>query len=109
MVLQLGRPPNVRKAFKMRTIVIALLLLTPLTAWHVPTQNALAHQPAVMVDDDYCDGWKDGWAEGWKYIKGQYSLPPLAPICPIPEIGKNKYKNGYNRGFVAGMRKAQEK
>lgn len=59
--------------------------------------------------DDYSDGWEDGWAEGWKYVKGPYSIPPIAPIAPIPRIGQDKYKDGYNRGFVAGAARARRK
>ena len=36
------------------------------------------------------------------------SICPIAPICPIPDIGKNSYKGGYNTGFRAGMRAARE-
>jgi hypothetical protein len=56
---------------------------------------------------EYCDGWEDGYCEGWKDVKGEYSICPITPICPIPEIGKDGYRGGYNRGFKAGMRAAR--
>jgi hypothetical protein len=61
----------------------------------------------TIAASDYCDGWEDGYCEGWKDVKGQYAICPIAPICPIPEIGKDGYRGGYNRGFKAGMRKAR--
>ncbi|MEE8564935.1 MAG: hypothetical protein V3S79_00970 [Candidatus Thermoplasmatota archaeon] len=54
----------------------------------------------------FCEGWKDGHCEGWKDIKGQYSVCPIAPICPIPAIGQDTYRGGYNAGFKAGRRAA---
>ena len=56
--------------------------------------------------DDYCDGWEDGYCEGWKDIKGQFAICPITPICPLPEIGRDRYRDGYNRGFKAGVRAA---
>ena len=62
----------------------------------------------ISVKDDYCEGWEEGYCEGWKDVKGKYAICPVAPICPIPEIGKDKYKDGYNRGFKAGYKKANK-
>lgn len=56
--------------------------------------------------DDYCDGWEDGYCEGWKDVKGQFAICPITPICPLPEIGRDRYNDGYNRGFKAGARAA---
>ncbi len=57
---------------------------------------------------DFCDGWEDGYCEGWKDVKGQLAICPITPICPIPEIGQNSYRGGYNRGFKAGMKAANK-
>jgi hypothetical protein len=62
----------------------------------------------TITVSDYCDGWEAGYCEGWKDVKGQYAICPIAPICPIPEIGKEGYRGGYNRGFKAGMKKAKK-
>jgi hypothetical protein len=59
------------------------------------------------VADEYCEGWEDGYCEGWKDVKGQFAICPITPICPLPEIGKDRYRDGYNRGFKAGSRAAQ--
>lgn len=57
----------------------------------------------------YCEGWEDGHCEGWKYVKGQFAICPITPICPIPEIDcSSGYKCGYNRGFVRGMKDARK-
>lgn len=51
--------------------------------------------------NDYYQGWKDGWRNGYCY--NRYGcIPPNPPIAPIPRIGENTYKHGYNRGFISG-------
>ena len=62
---------------------------------------------SIRKKTDYCEGWEDGYCEGWKDVKGKYAICPITPICPIPKIGKDHYRDGYNRGFKAGMRKAR--
>jgi hypothetical protein len=51
---------------------------------------------------EYCSGWKEGYCEGWKDVKGQLAICPITPICPIPRLGQDSYRDGYNRGFKAG-------
>ena len=34
---------------------------------------------------------------------------PVTPICPIPEINRGRYNDGYNRGFKAGYRDVNNK
>ena len=53
---------------------------------------------------DYCDGWKVGYEEGWCYEQLSTCLSPLTPLCPLPELNKNTYTDGYNRGFVTGLK-----
>jgi|TARA_B100000085_G_scaffold206580_1_gene190266 hypothetical protein len=57
----------------------------------------------------YCAGWDDGYCEGWKDVRGVFAICPITPICPIPEINRERYKDGYNRGFKAGYRDASRK
>ncbi|WP_374425041.1 hypothetical protein [Chromobacterium sp.] len=58
---------------------------------------------ANLSSDDFCDGYDDGYKEGWCY--GQFScIKPISPICPIPRIGEDGYRDGYNRGFIDGRR-----
>ena len=72
------------------------------TSFSVPNIKEKTTQSA------FCEGWDEGYCEGWKEIKGALSICPIAPICPIPDIGKNSYKGGYNTGFRAGMKAARE-
>jgi hypothetical protein len=55
-----------------------------------------------FVNYEYCSGWKEGYCEGWKDVKGQLAICPITPICPIPRLGQDSYRDGYNRGFKAG-------
>lgn len=58
---------------------------------------------------DYCEGWESGYCQGWKDVKGQFSICPIAPVCPIATMDcSNGYKCGYNRGFKAGMKAARK-
>ena len=57
----------------------------------------------------FSEGWKAGYEAGWKQVKGQLTIAPIAPIAPIPPIGQDTYQGGYNNGFVAGMKAAQNK
>lgn len=50
----------------------------------------------------FCDGYKDGYKAGYCYQ--QFGcIPPIPPICPIPNVGETTYQDGYNRGFIAGL------
>lgn len=62
----------------------------------------------IVSTSDFCNGWEDGYCEGWKDVKGQFAICPITPICPIPEIGQDSYRGGYNRGFKEGMRAAHK-
>lgn len=58
---------------------------------------------------NYCKGWEDGYCEGWKDVKGQLSICPVTPVCPVPKIECNEgYRCGYNRGFKMGYLKAKQ-
>ena len=56
---------------------------------------------------EFCNGWEDGYCEGWRDVKGANSICPLTPLCPLPELFKDRYRDGYHRGFRAGYRAAQ--
>ena len=62
----------------------------------------------VVMQSDYEEGWEDGYCEGWKDVKGEFAICPITPICPIPEIGKDDFRGGYNRAFKAGMKAARQ-
>lgn len=57
------------------------------------------------LETDFCQGFKDGFCEGYKDVKGSYYVCPVAPVCPVPGVGQDTYRGGYNTGFKAGMKK----
>jgi hypothetical protein len=94
----------------MKNVFRILAIVVALSASYAFTNSDMSEyelKETTTSISDYCDGWEEGYCEGWKDVKGQYSICPIAPICPIPEIGKDGYRGGYNRGFKAGMRKAR--
>lgn len=54
---------------------------------------------------NFCDGWKDGFEAGYCYPKSD-CFTPLTPTCPTQRSGEYSYKHGYNRGFLAGKKRA---
>jgi hypothetical protein len=89
------------KKMKIICLIIGMIMIsTALTASKNESSNS-----AILISD-YCDGWKDGYCEGWKDVKGAYAICPITPICPIPEMGRDRFKDGYNRGFKAGSKAA---
>lgn len=61
---------------------------------------------AVLAAPAYASAFCDGFAAGYKagYCYQQYGcIPPIPPICPIPNIGESTFQDGYNRGFLAGQ------
>lgn len=93
-----------KNLFFIATLISVLTITTALKPIEIiyPVANE------VFLADDYCAGWEDGYCEGWKDVKGAMSLCPITPLCPLAELGRDKYKDGYNRGFKAGYRAAQK-
>jgi len=60
-----------------------------------------------IQETEYEEGWKDGHCEGWHDVKPN-SYCPHAGYAPAPEIGKDTYKHGYNRGFKQGLKDARK-
>lgn len=57
----------------------------------------------------YTEGWEDGYCSGWRMVKGQEVVCPVAPPAPVPKAScPEGYRCGYDRGFVAGKKKAKE-
>ena len=70
---------------------------------------AATGRQSTRATTDYCDGWEAGYCEGWRYEKGVNAVCPIAPVCPIPELGRDKYQDGYNKGFTKGQKAAKDK
>lgn len=54
-------------------------------------------------DDKFCEGFEDGYIRGYCYEIVD-CIEPIPPLCPIPEIYENTYEDGYNRGFLEGLK-----
>ena len=50
----------------------------------------------------FCNGFKAGYKEGYCYQK-YACMAPLTPLCPLPQLGRNNWKGGYNQGFLEGL------
>ena len=81
-------------------VLMVLSITTAQTTSYVNTKTELT--------TDFCDGWEDGYCEGWRDVKGQFAVCPITPVCPIPDINRDRYRDGYNRGFKAGSRAANK-
>jgi len=55
----------------------------------------------------YCDGFKEGYSEGYCF-EIEICNPPIPPLCPIPDIGRTTYKDGYNKGFNLGYKRQKQ-
>jgi len=56
---------------------------------------------AVMASG-FCGGWKAGYKAGYCYQKTS-CISPIAPLCPLPDLGADGWADGYQRGFLAGL------
>ena len=86
-----------KKVFILVTLVTGMFFLMSFVGFIQETEKT-----EIVSQSSYSNGWADGYCEGWKDVKGQYSICPVTPIAPIPEIGKDTYRGGYNRGFKKG-------
>ena len=62
----------------------------------------------TISQSEYCEGWEEGYCEGYKDIKGEFSICPITPLCPMPELFKDSWKDGYYRSFLEGGKKAMK-
>jgi len=53
---------------------------------------------------DFCSGYDIGFENGYCYQKFA-CLAPLPPLCPLPGINEITWQDGYNKGFLEGMRR----
>lgn len=81
------------------TVLVMLIGVSSLVSFKSIKENTFKTGNIISISD-YCDGWKD--------VKGEFAICPITPICPIPEIGKDDFRGGYNRAFKAGMKAARQ-
>ena len=89
------------------TVLVMLIGVSSLVSFKSIKENTIKTENVILIND-YSEGWKDGHCEGWKDVKGEFTICPITPICPIPEIGKDDFRGGYNRAFKAGMKAARQ-
>jgi len=94
-----------KKFFLIVLIISSFSLLNSFKNSEIYAKHYFVHS----INSDYSEGWKDGYCEGWKDVKEKNAVCPVTPVCPVPEVGKNTYKDGYNRGFKKGMSDASKK
>jgi hypothetical protein len=75
-----------------RLIYLIILVCLPLVA---------------LAGGGFSEGYKFGFRDGFRNLKGPYSIVPLSPIPPLPEIGRDSLWDGYNEGFLEGLRQAR--
>lgn len=61
----------------------------------------------IKNEKTFCDGWEEGYKAGWCF-EIVNCIEPVVPVCPVPEVFENTYKDGYNRGFTEGKKKRNE-
>ena len=49
----------------------------------------------------FCAGFADGWRG---VFENRGMIPAIAPICPIPPIGRDTYAGGFEMGMTAALR-----
>ena len=54
-------------------------------------------------------GFKVGYCKGYKEINGEYSTCPVAPVPPVPEVGKESYNDGVIAGYNAFRKNKNKK
>jgi hypothetical protein len=55
------------------------------------------------TNNQFCDGFTNGYIDGYCYDQPVgICLEPLVPLCPLPRLNRDTYKDGYNTGFVQG-------
>ncbi len=65
------------------------------------TNNLKSSNIEVSFVNSFCDGWNDGYQDA---LKGCLKVD-ITPICPIPPIGRNTYKDGYGLGYAKALQK----
>ena len=85
-------------------IIVVILMFSTMAMTPIETNN----EPIETTTSSFCEGWEDGFCEGYKDEKGSYSICPITPLCPLPELNKDRYRDGYHRGFRKGVSVARQ-
>ena len=91
-----------KNLIKILSVIVVVLVSTAFTI-----NNTLEKRIENYISQtEFCEGWEAGYCEGYKDIKGEFSICPITPLCPMPKLFKDSWKDGYHRAFLAGRRKA---
>lgn len=55
-----------------------------------------------LAESQFCEGFYEGVRAGICYNK-TFCNPSIPSLCPIPHIGQDSWRDGYNRGFLVGL------
>jgi hypothetical protein len=67
---------------------------------------ALLSAHFALAGESFSRGFELGFDQGFKHVRGEFSLPPVSPLPPIPPIGQDTFFGGYNAGFLQGIARA---
>lgn len=56
---------------------------------------------------DYEAAYQEGWKNGSQEAQGVYSIAPVPPVAPIPDVYRATAGDGYNRGVLDGYKRAE--
>jgi hypothetical protein len=84
----------------MKTTLITSLLVFLFLSFPSTVYNTYL----AVGEKTYCMGWQSGYISGYCY-NDPFCIEPIVPICGIPRVNFNKYKDGVADGFLAGRKK----
>ena len=85
-------------------VLIGSIFLCSFTVSNINIIDSTTETISNSWGTEFNKGFEDGWCEGWEDVKGSLSM---CPMSPMPKMGQSSdsYRDGYNTGFKAGMRK----
>ena len=85
-----------KKIILFTSIIIAIVVFESFT-----TKSISLTSVEMTSGSSFCEGWDDGYQDA---LKGCLKVG-VTPICPIPPIGRDSYKDGYGLGYAKGLQK----
>ena len=84
-----------------RLILFTTTIFTIVLFESFTTQRSSYTNVEIKSGSGFCEGWDDGYQDA---LKGCFKVG-ITPICPIPPIGRNSYKDGYGLGYAKALQK----
>ena len=57
------------------------------------------------AESNYYEAYQEGYKAGHREANGQFSIAPIPPMAPLPELGKGSDQDAYNRGLIEAYEK----